>query len=165
MRASVSRVRAALEQSTSSGAMPRSRMCSPIAPGARGRTAGDRGHRGSRRPSSTSRAGADRAASSRDPYHRGPARAHGFVRYDQHLALIGGALATCGAWLALVPPPASAVTGDDTIVVVAGTPNVQSSTGDNGPATSATLVRPRGVAADRFGNVFITQRSNSALRR
>jgi NHL repeat len=77
------------------------------------------------------------------------------------LGLIGGALAC----LALAPAPALAVTGDDIIVVVAGTPNVQSSTGDNGPATSATLFRPRGVAADRFGNVYISQRSNSALRR
>jgi hypothetical protein len=71
----------------------------------------------------------------------------------------------CAASLAFAPAPALAVNGDDTIVVVAGTPNVQSTTGDNGPATSATLFRPRGVAADRFGNVFISQRTNSAVRR
>ena len=79
--------------------------------------------------------------------------------------LMGGALAACATLLGLAPASTMAVTGNDIIVVVAGTPNVQSSTGDNGPAINATLFRPRGVAGDRFGNVYISQRTNSALRR
>ena len=37
--------------------------------------------------------------------------------------------------------------------------------GDNGPATSATLRAPRGVAVDSAGNVYIADTSNSAIRK
>ncbi len=37
--------------------------------------------------------------------------------------------------------------------------------GDGGPATSASLNDPRGVAVDSFGNLFIADRSNHRIRR
>jgi sugar lactone lactonase YvrE len=51
------------------------------------------------------------------------------------------------------------------ISVFAGTPSKTGGyTGDNGPATSATLSGPTAVATDAFGNVFISDTGNSAIR-
>ncbi len=38
-------------------------------------------------------------------------------------------------------------------------------TGDNGPASAATLYAPTGVAVDHQGNVYIADRSNNAVRK
>jgi sugar lactone lactonase YvrE len=48
--------------------------------------------------------------------------------------------------------------------VLAGT-GVRGFSGDNGPATSARLSTPWGVATDRFGNVFIVDTNNQRVRR
>ncbi|HEV2495138.1 MAG TPA: hypothetical protein VG204_18920 [Terriglobia bacterium] len=48
--------------------------------------------------------------------------------------------------------------------VVAGN-GVSGAKGDDGPATLASLARPEGVAADRFGNVFIADTGNNRIRR
>jgi uncharacterized repeat protein (TIGR03803 family) len=49
------------------------------------------------------------------------------------------------------------------ITTVAGTGNLGYS-GDGGPATSASLTYPLGVAADNFGNLFIADSGNSRIR-
>ena len=49
--------------------------------------------------------------------------------------------------------------------VFAGTPSLSGGySGDNGPATSATLSGPTAVAADAFGNVFISDTGNNTIR-
>jgi len=50
------------------------------------------------------------------------------------------------------------------ITVVAGTGNVGFS-GDEGPATEATLSNPMGIAVDRQGNLFISDTFNGRVRR
>lgn len=51
-----------------------------------------------------------------------------------------------------------------TINTIAGTPGTCSYTGDNGPATSATLNEPAGVAVNGSGDVFIADYGNSVIR-
>ena len=52
-----------------------------------------------------------------------------------------------------------------TISVFAGTPSkTVGYTGDNGPATSATLSGPTAVAADAFGNIYVSDTGNGAIR-
>ena len=51
-----------------------------------------------------------------------------------------------------------------TITTVAGS-GKWGYTGDGGPATSATLDNPVGVAADSAGNIYIADRSNNAIRK
>jgi len=48
--------------------------------------------------------------------------------------------------------------------VLAGV-GVTGAKGDDGPAALASLARPGGVAADRFGNVFIADTGNNRIRR
>ena len=50
------------------------------------------------------------------------------------------------------------------ITTVAGT-GVSGYTGDSGPATQAQLYTPFGVAADPFGNLFISDTTNLAIRK
>ena len=50
------------------------------------------------------------------------------------------------------------------ITVVAGTEATEGYSGDNGPATSATLDTPTGVAVDANGNIFITDSHNHRIR-
>jgi sugar lactone lactonase YvrE len=49
------------------------------------------------------------------------------------------------------------------ITTIAGT-GEQSYTGDNGPATSATLDSPTGIAVDASGNIYIADRHNQRIR-
>jgi streptogramin lyase len=49
------------------------------------------------------------------------------------------------------------------ITTVAGN-GVQGFSGDGGPATSASLSRPFGVAADSFGNLFTADTENQRIR-
>jgi len=50
------------------------------------------------------------------------------------------------------------------ITVVAGTEATEGYSGDNGPATSATLDSPTGVAVDANGNIFIADSHNHRIR-
>lgn len=50
------------------------------------------------------------------------------------------------------------------IQTVAGTLGQRGYTGDNGPPTSATLDTPSGLFVDSFGNIFIADTDNSAIR-
>jgi DNA-binding beta-propeller fold protein YncE len=56
------------------------------------------------------------------------------------------------------------VTPDGTITTIAGD-GIPQMNGDGGPATSASLNHPDGVAVDRAGNVFIADTFNNAIRR
>src|SRR5947209_8499038 len=47
------------------------------------------------------------------------------------------------------------VTADGTLTVIAGTGGTFGFSGDGGPATSAQLYRPSGMAVDGSGNLFI----------
>lgn len=51
------------------------------------------------------------------------------------------------------------------ITTVAGGGSTSGNAGDGGPATSAGLSRPSGVAIDRSGNLYIADRSNYRVRR
>lgn len=51
-----------------------------------------------------------------------------------------------------------------TISTFAGT-GVFGFTGDNGPATNASLASPRGVFLDTAGNVYITDTGNDRIRK
>ncbi|MGP0019574.1 MAG: hypothetical protein ACLPHP_13465 [Candidatus Sulfotelmatobacter sp.] len=50
------------------------------------------------------------------------------------------------------------------IQTVAGTLGTRGYSGDNGPATSALLDTPYGVFVDSFGNIFVADTDNSAIR-
>jgi sugar lactone lactonase YvrE len=50
------------------------------------------------------------------------------------------------------------------IETVAGTPQLSGSTGDSGPATSAKLSSPSGVAVDAYDNIYIADTNNSSVR-
>ena len=56
------------------------------------------------------------------------------------------------------------VSAGGTITTIAGTGN-QGFSGDGGPATSAELDSPTGVAVDRQGNVYIVDRDNNRVRK
>jgi sugar lactone lactonase YvrE len=51
------------------------------------------------------------------------------------------------------------------LTIVAGTGGGASSTGDGGLATSSTINRPRGVAVDTLGNIYITESTGNRLRK
>ena len=53
---------------------------------------------------------------------------------------------------------------DGVIFTIAGTPGVPGAYGDGGPAVNATLNYPSGVAVDIFGNIYIADIGNSAIR-
>jgi PKD repeat protein len=59
---------------------------------------------------------------------------------------------------------ASGVTGSDTITTIAGSGTAGSS-GDGGQATSAQLNRPRGVAIDAQGNVYVATENDYRVRK
>lgn len=50
------------------------------------------------------------------------------------------------------------------IQTVAGTLGARGDSGDNGPATAALLDTPYGVFVDSFGNIFVADTDNSAIR-
>ncbi len=52
----------------------------------------------------------------------------------------------------------------DIITTIAGTGSASYS-GDGGPATSATINSPQGIAIDSSGNVFFNEFSNNILRK
>ena len=68
------------------------------------------------------------------------------------------------AFAACVVTGAFAVSGSDTITTIAGT-GVQGFSGDGGPATSAKLYSPTGVAVDAQGNVYIADHSGARVRK
>jgi hypothetical protein len=57
------------------------------------------------------------------------------------------------------------LSGCAVIDTVAGTPDVPGYTGDNGPALSATLHDPHGVAFDAAGNAYVADADNHAVRK
>jgi streptogramin lyase len=57
------------------------------------------------------------------------------------------------------------VNTDGIITSIAGIPGSSGYSGDNGPALSAELNFPRGVAVDQVGTVFIADRSNQRIRK
>jgi trimeric autotransporter adhesin len=58
------------------------------------------------------------------------------------------------------------VSASGIITTFAGIPPLTAGyTGDGGPATAATLTIPTGVAADRFGNVYIADYYNNVIRK
>src|SRR5438132_12729590 len=59
---------------------------------------------------------------------------------------------------------AAAVSGGGTITTIAGTGKFGRA-GDGGPATSAQLSAPDGVAVDRQGKVYITDSNNERVRK
>ena len=60
----------------------------------------------------------------------------------------------------------SSLSGDDLITSVAGTHSRHSGdSGDGGPATSASLNYPRGIAVDDEGNLFIADTNNNRVRK
>ena len=50
------------------------------------------------------------------------------------------------------------------ITTIAGAAGSPDSTGDGGPATSAKLNNPQGVATDSYGNIFIADTANNKIR-
>jgi sugar lactone lactonase YvrE len=56
------------------------------------------------------------------------------------------------------------ITPDKNIYLVAGT-GASFYSGDNGPATAATLNRPQAVAIDKMGNVYIADAGNNRIRK
>src|SRR5262249_59972046 len=57
------------------------------------------------------------------------------------------------------------VSPDGIIITFAGTGSASPPLGDNGPATSASLFTPRGVAVDSKGNVYIGDSFHNLVRR
>jgi uncharacterized protein (TIGR03437 family) len=54
---------------------------------------------------------------------------------------------------------------DGNLTRIAGTPFVTGYSGDNGPAVTAVLNSPWGIAVDNSGNVFVADTSNNVIRR
>ena len=75
----------------------------------------------------------------------------------------GLALAVCGA-AALLAAGAGAVSGTDTITTIAGRGSGGFS-GDGGPAASAQLYAPRGLAVDAAGNLYVADVANHRVRK
>ena len=57
------------------------------------------------------------------------------------------------------------VSGDGTLIVIAGQIFQTGTSGDNGPATQATLTQPESVLLDRSGNLYISDYGAHAIRR
>jgi PKD repeat protein len=70
---------------------------------------------------------------------------------------------TAAAVMVFAGSSAFALTGESTIATVAGTGTAGFS-GDGGPAASAQLRQPQGVAVDSQGNVYISDFGNQRLR-
>jgi sugar lactone lactonase YvrE len=68
------------------------------------------------------------------------------------------------ALAAVAATGAFGVSGSDTITTIAGN-GVQGFSGDGGPATSAKLDTPDGVAVDGQGNIYIADLRNSRVRK
>ena len=81
---------------------------------------------------------------------------------------MGSALNQAGSLLFVADTFNNVVRGIDlrnrTIRTVAGTPGKAGYSGDNGPATSATLSYPTGLAVDANGNLFIADTYNGRVR-
>lgn len=101
------------------------------------------------------------AGSSGNSGNGGPATS-ALLSYPTHIALDGaGNLYIADTWNNVVRKVA-AQTG--TISVYAGGGYPASNLGDGGPATSASLVNPEGLAFDSAGNLYIADSSNARIR-
>jgi sugar lactone lactonase YvrE len=65
----------------------------------------------------------------------------------------------------LVGPAPPAVQFDPRIVTVAGGGAASQFGGDGGPALSASMYNPQGMALDKFGNLYIADTYNCVVRR
>jgi PKD repeat protein len=92
----------------------------------------------------------------------GDAQASRRARHRLKLALVIVAIALA----LLLATSATAVTGKDTITRYAGigTPG-SSSTGDGGRARAARIDNPKGLATDRYGNLYIAEYSSNRIRK
>ena len=57
------------------------------------------------------------------------------------------------------------VAGNGTSLATVGVQNVTGVLGDGGPATSASIIEPQGVAMDVFGSLFVSDRFNDRVRK
>ena len=76
--------------------------------------------------------------------------------------IVAAALAGA-AMVAIAVPVATGVTGEDTILTLAGS-GTAGAAGDGGQATSAQLNLPLGVAVDGQGNVYVADCKNNTVR-
>ena len=99
----------------------------------------------------------------------GPAIWPGYLAFDNRGNLYIADLAPATSSVPLTPPAAGGcrilrVTPDNIVSVVAGTGRCGFS-GDGGPAASAELDNPNGIAFDAAGNLYVADSYNNRIRR
>jgi uncharacterized protein (TIGR03437 family) len=97
----------------------------------------------------------------------GPPSSETGVALQQSLSIPQGLMFDAGGGLLIADSGNNRVrrwTKDGNIATVAGS-NLGGNTGDGGPATSATMRGPSGVAVDSAGNLYIADTTNNTIRR